>query len=115
MTMLDLVLSLALLGAAEDAAPMPAEAIESVVAASPEAQGYEDWWLALLMGKDKRHRHYPSSDTKENPPVGIPPGNTPAPGPLPLVLLGMGVLGVGGAARSRRRKRKAATPARAGT
>jgi len=108
--MLDLVLSLALLGAAEDASPKPTTAIECVATASPEehAQGYKDWWLALFMGKDRRRRHSPPGSAEQQPPIG----NTPAPGPLPLALLGMGVLGVSAAARSRRRKRKATSTSR---
>ena len=107
--MLELALSLALLSAAADTPPLPTTAIEHVTTVAPGAstQGYKDWWLALLFGKDHRRRHNPGPSNPQQPPGG----NTPAPGPLPLVLLGMGVLGVGAAARSRRRQRKAAARA----
>ena len=108
--MLDLVLTLALLGAPDYTPPMPATAIEHMATVVPTArpQGYKDWWLALFMGKDRRRRNNPGPSNQQFPPPG---GNTPATGPLPLVLLGMGVLGVGAAATSRRRKRKAAARA----
>lgn len=103
--MLNLVLSLALLGAPEVSPPVPATAIGlTVMPPGASAQGYEDWWIALLFGKDKRRRHHPT-EAQQNP---GPPGNMPAPGPLPVVLLGMGILGVGAAATSRRRRRRRA-------
>ena len=108
MNMLDLVLSLAFLGVADDAPPMPATPTEHVVvAAGPEQpQGIKELWP--WSNRSHRHRASPTPRLSENLQHEC---NTPAPGPLPLVLLGVGVLGVGTAARSRRRKRRAAARA----
>jgi len=108
MNMLDLVLSLAFLGVADDAPPTPAAPTEHVVAATPleRPQGIKDWWP--WSHRSRRDKGSPSPRLSQNLRHEC---NTPAPGPLPLVLLGVGALGVGAAARSRRRKRKAAARA----
>lgn len=106
MNMLDLVLSLAFLGVADDAPPMPAAATPHLAIAKPleQPQGIKDWWP----WSQRSHRDNLSPGLSQSLRHEC---NTPAPGPLPLVLLGVGVCGVGAAARSRRRKRRAAARA----
>jgi len=98
MNALDLVLSLALLGAG-DSPCEPCLATEHFVACAPEAelQGYKDWWLLLFFRKDRHRNGSQPAEPKR------PPGNTPTPGPLPLILLGAGLLGLGVATRLRPR------------